>query len=255
MFRLQHHPLSILISSHIKPAFEKLLSEHALDAWVAKQRLVMVATRGHRYSRLPYHSSADTLLSWLTGLQTYSSSCLAPIYTLPLWMTLLLFPSLRVVVTSMEFFCPPCHLLFLPIPRPCYCCCCLLKDYHDVTSIHINKLSINPSALEMCAPKTIELHDFKFLLYPYHVYDSTLQCVEKFFEASPLCCQLLPLLLQLRTPCCSHKFYWFVCPIQQRAIPNIYTYSGSSIESNNFFRNPVQIHVHKHNDCSWSYQF
>ena len=51
------------------------------------------------------------------------SSCLAPVYTLPLWMTLLLFPSLRVVATSMEFFSsslpfvvPPCSsamLLFL----------------------------------------------------------------------------------------------------------------------------------------------
>ena len=30
-------------------------------------------------------------------------------------MTLLLFPSLRVVSTSMEFFRPPCHLLFLPV--------------------------------------------------------------------------------------------------------------------------------------------
>ena len=39
-------------------------------------------------------------------------------------------------------------------------------------------------------------------------------------------------------------------PSNNVAIPNIYTYSGSSIESNNFFRNPVQIHVHKHNDCS-----
>ena len=135
------------------------------------------------------------------------SSCLAPVYTLPLWMALLLFPSLRVVVTSMEFFCPPCHLLFLPIPRPCYCCCCLLKDYHDVTSRHINKLSINPSALEMCPPKTAQLHDFKFLVCIYNVYDSTLQCVKKFFEASPLCCHPLPLLLQLHTPCCFHKFY------------------------------------------------
>ena len=49
--------------AHIKPAFEKLLSEHALDAWVAKRRLAMVATRGHKYSRLRHHSSADTLLS------------------------------------------------------------------------------------------------------------------------------------------------------------------------------------------------
>ena len=49
--------------AHIKPAFEKLLSEHALDAWVAKRRLAVVATRGRKYSRLRHHSSADTLLS------------------------------------------------------------------------------------------------------------------------------------------------------------------------------------------------
>ena len=48
---------------HIKPAFEKFLFEHALDAWVAKRRLAMVATRGHKYSRLRHHSSADILLS------------------------------------------------------------------------------------------------------------------------------------------------------------------------------------------------
>ena len=48
--------------AHIKPAFEKLLSEHALDAWVAKRRLAMVATRGYRYSRCRHHSSADTFL-------------------------------------------------------------------------------------------------------------------------------------------------------------------------------------------------
>ena len=179
------------------------------------------------------------------------SSCLAPVYTLPLWRTLLLFPSLHVVVTSMEFFCPPCHLLFLPIPRPCYCCCCLLKDYHDVASTHINKLSINPSELDTCAPKTAQLHDLKFLVYTYHVSDSTLQCVKKFFEASPLCCHPLPLLLQLHTPCCASINFTELCvPPNNVAIPSIYTYSGSSIESNNFFRNPVQIHVHKHNDCS-----
>ena len=113
------------------------------------------------------------------------NSCLTPVYTLPLWMTLLLFPSLRVVATSMEFF-RPCHLLFLPVPRPCYCCCCLLKDYHEVVSANIHKLSVNPSALETCAPNTNQLHDFKFLVCTYHVYDSILQCVKKFFEASPL---------------------------------------------------------------------
>ena len=141
---------------------------------------------------------------------TYRSpnvSCLAPIYTLPLWMTLLLFLSLRVVATSIEFFRPPCHFLFLPIPRPCFCCYCLLKDYHDVASADIHKLSVNPSALETCAPNTNQLHDFKFLVYTHHVCDSTLQCVKKLFEASPLCCHPLPLLLQLHTPCCFHKFY------------------------------------------------
>ena len=163
----------------------------------------MVATRGHRYSRLCHHFSADTLLSLPVGLQTTLSSCLAPVYTLPLWMTLLLFLSLRVVATSMEFFRPLCHLLFLPVPRPCYCCCCLSKDYHDVASTHINKLSTNPLALETCAPKTTQLHDFKFLVYTYHVYDSNLQYIKKLFEASPLCVVQFSGLSYPRTQLCN----------------------------------------------------
>ena len=67
------------------------------------------------------------------------NSCLTPIYTLPLWITLLLLPSPRVVATSMEFFRPLCHLLFLPVPSAMllllllveellWCCICRHKQ-------------------------------------------------------------------------------------------------------------------------------
>ena len=77
--------------AHIKPAFEKLFYEHALDAWVAKRRLAMVATRGHKY---PVCATIPLWTPFFHDLQVSKrtlNSCLAPVYTLPLWMTLLLF--------------------------------------------------------------------------------------------------------------------------------------------------------------------
>ena len=137
MFRFQHHPLS----STYQTCLRKTPFWHALDASTDTPVCATIPLRTPFFHDLQV--SKHTL-----------SSCLAPIYTLPLWMTLLLFPSLPVVATSMEFFCPPCHLLFLPVPQPCYYCCCLLKAYRDVAYVDINKLSVNPSALKTCAPNT-----------------------------------------------------------------------------------------------------
>ena len=151
--------------AHKKSAFGKLLFEHTLDAWVAKQRLTMVATQGSRYSRLCHHFSADTLFSWPTGLQTHSkqlsSSYLHTSFVADSVVVSVLVCCCNIhgiLSSSMPYVVPPCSSAMLLLLL-------LVKDYHDVASVDINKFSINPSALETCAPKTAQLHDFKFLVY------------------------------------------------------------------------------------------
>ena len=113
------------------------------------------------------------------------SSCQLLVCTLPPWVNLLLFPFLRAIAPSMESFYPLCDLSFLHVFQPCHHYCYLLKDYHDVASVGINKSSITPSASETCAPYTTQQSDFKFLLSTYHVNDSTLQCIRKFIWSLP----------------------------------------------------------------------
>ena len=139
--------------------------------------------------------------------------------TLPPWLTLLSFPSLRVAAPSMELFRPPCHLFFLRVPWPCCHFCYLLKDYYNVASAEIKKSNKNPSASETCASKAAQQNDFKFLLCTYHMNDSTLQCITKFLEACPLHRHPLPFMPQLHTPSCFQILYWSIRPIQRRCNP------------------------------------
>ena len=56
--------------AHIKSVFEKILSEDVLNAWMARQRLAMLTTRGHKCSYIRHHCSRDAIGSWATHLQT-----------------------------------------------------------------------------------------------------------------------------------------------------------------------------------------
>ena len=150
-----------------------------------------------------------------TSPNVVPSSCQALISTLPPWMTLLSFSSFHVVAPSMESPPAPCQVFLRHVPQPCYHCCYLLKDYHYVAFAHINKSSIDHSTLLMYTAKTAQQSDFEFFLYTYHVNDSTLHAA---------CINITDLCIAS----------------ENIAIPNRYTYSGSSISSNSFFGVVVQ---------------
>ena len=104
----------------------------------------------------------------------------------------------------------PCSLAMLPflllVEGWLLCCICT----------HHNKSIIDPSTSLTCATKIAQQRDFKFLLFTYHVTDSTLQCIRKILEPCPLHFYPLTSLPQLHTPRCLHKFHWSTSPIQQR---------------------------------------
>ena len=152
-------------------------------------------------------------------------------------MTLLLFPSLRVVATSMEFFHPPCHLFFLPVPRPCCYCYCLLKDYHYVASAYITQVKYKSFSI------TNVWHEITSQLKWFPVPAICLSCqsfhasnpLETPSESYPLHHYPLPLLLHDSTLYATAIKFTDLCVAYNNvAIPSLYTYSGSSIELQKF---------------------
>ena len=109
MCQCEHHPFFVVYKAYL----EKILLENALDASVARWRLVMLATWGHKYSHLCHHCSVNTPSSWIAFSSCSLGSIQALVYTLPPWMTLVVFvPTCRCTIHRIT------SSSLLPIPSP-----------------------------------------------------------------------------------------------------------------------------------------